>query len=191
MVLDQEKRSFTASMNNAVSDKALRQLRIGSLVWGTARRLTNYGVFMSLDNTFESALLHITNVSWNRVPTIESVRASTRLPAVMSQAWAALLFLYCICSHAAHRFMPGAVYLLQWGLVVVRSQYLAGGLPVTVGHALRCRGHEVSVPPSLSPACSLGPVYLLRFVKYRTVGRTSLHRTSEHLYGVLDSQMCV
>lgn len=79
MVLDQQKRTFTASMNNAVSDKALRQLRIGSLVWGTARRLTNYGVFMSLDNTFESALLHITNVSWNRVPTIESV-SSLLLP---------------------------------------------------------------------------------------------------------------
>jgi ribosomal protein S1 len=73
MVLDHEKRTFTASMNNAVSDRALRQLRIGSLVWGTARRLTNYGVFISLDNTYESALLHITNVSWNRVPTIETV----------------------------------------------------------------------------------------------------------------------
>jgi ribosomal protein S1 len=77
MVLDEQKRTFTASMNNAVSDRALRQLRIGALVWGTARRLTNYGVFLSLDDTFESALLHITNVSWNRVPTIESVCLSS------------------------------------------------------------------------------------------------------------------
>lgn len=74
MQLNEEKRTFTASMINAASDRVLRQLRIGSLVWGTVKRLTDYGLFLSLDDTYERALLHITNVSWNRVPSIEDVR---------------------------------------------------------------------------------------------------------------------
>lgn len=45
----------------------------GSLVWGTVRRMTDYGVFLSIEGTFESALLHITNISWHRVPTIDTV----------------------------------------------------------------------------------------------------------------------
>lgn len=73
MVVDREKYSFTASMINAESDRTLRGLRIGSLVWCRVRRMTDYGAFVSIEGTFESALLHITNVSWHRVPTIDAV----------------------------------------------------------------------------------------------------------------------
>lgn len=84
MVVDREKFSFTASMTNAVSDRILRNLRIGSLVWCRVRRMTEYGAFVSLEDTFESALLHITNISWHRVPTIDTVfTEGDRLRAVI------------------------------------------------------------------------------------------------------------
>lgn len=84
MVVDREKYSFTASMTNAASDRILRNLRIGSLVWCRVRRMTDYGAFVSLENTFESALLHITNISWHRVPTIDTVfNEGDRLRAVV------------------------------------------------------------------------------------------------------------
>jgi small subunit ribosomal protein S1 len=73
MVVDRNRGSFTCSMINAESDKTLRQLKIGALVWGSVRKIADYGLFLSLDNTFESALLHITNVSWHRVPSMDAI----------------------------------------------------------------------------------------------------------------------
>ena len=82
--VDPAKASFTASINNAGSDKILRQLAIGSLVWGRVRKMTSYGVFVAIDGTYESALLHIGNISWHRVEQCEDVfQEDERIRAVI------------------------------------------------------------------------------------------------------------
>jgi ribosomal protein S1 len=85
MSVDEDKRSFLCSINNAISDKILRQLSIGSLVWGTVRKIENYGVFVAIDDTYESALLHIGNISWERVRACEDVfKTGDRVRAVVT-----------------------------------------------------------------------------------------------------------
>ena len=78
------RRSFTASVVNAASDRVLRQLRIGSLVNGTVTRIEAYGVFLSVDDTFQAALLHVTNMSWRRVEHVGDLfRVGDRVRAVV------------------------------------------------------------------------------------------------------------
>ena len=65
-----EKNTFTASIRQAETNLALRRLHIGALVWGSVRLVKDYGVFVAIDDTFESALLHCSNFSWERVASI-------------------------------------------------------------------------------------------------------------------------
>ncbi len=37
--------------------------QVGALVWGSVRRIENFGLFLGLDNLKMSALLHISNMS--------------------------------------------------------------------------------------------------------------------------------
>jgi ribosomal protein S1 len=67
------RRSFTASMTLAQSDRIIRQLRVGSLITGHVRRIENYGAFVGIDNTNVSAMLHVSNISWDRVDSVDSV----------------------------------------------------------------------------------------------------------------------
>lgn len=71
---------------------------------------------MSLDNTFESALLHITNVSWNRVPTIESVRHRS--------AYFILLIYLADCMKYSARtlsLMPRTIVATETGKIAVAA----------------------------------------------------------------------
>lgn len=67
MTGDPARNSFTCSLKDAATHRALRRIKIGTLVWGTVRIVRDYGVFVAMDDTFESALLHISNMSWERV----------------------------------------------------------------------------------------------------------------------------
>ena len=51
------------SVRAAAELSARQQLKVGALVWGTVRKATSYGVFVGIDDTRESALLHATNIS--------------------------------------------------------------------------------------------------------------------------------
>ena len=70
MEINEGKGSFVASIVNAESDRVLKKLKIGSLVWGTVRLTKDYGAFVRMDGTVESALLHIANISWQRVQNV-------------------------------------------------------------------------------------------------------------------------
>lgn len=84
MALDYERFTFTASIVNAISNRAVRNFAIGSLVWGRVRKINDWGLFLAIDDTFESALLHITNVSWKRVDSIdEHFQEGDRVRAVI------------------------------------------------------------------------------------------------------------
>ena len=41
--------------------------RVGSLVWGTVRRVQDFGAFIGFDNTRASGLVHISNISRQHV----------------------------------------------------------------------------------------------------------------------------
>ena len=48
MHIDQNKGTFTCSIIQALSDKVIRKLAVGALVWGTVRKLQPYGVFLQV-----------------------------------------------------------------------------------------------------------------------------------------------
>lgn len=56
-------RKVVCSMLRAEENGALRGLQVGSLISGTVRRVEPFGVFVGLDGTRTSGLLHISNVS--------------------------------------------------------------------------------------------------------------------------------
>lgn len=41
--------------------------RVGSLVWGTVRRVQDFGAFVGFDETRASGLIHISNISRQHV----------------------------------------------------------------------------------------------------------------------------
>jgi small subunit ribosomal protein S1 len=73
MAVSVEKRGFTASMTIAQSDRVIRQLRVGSLISGHIRRIESYGAFVGIADSHVSGMLHVSNISWERVRAVEDV----------------------------------------------------------------------------------------------------------------------
>lgn len=61
--VDAESERIVLSVRAATELSARQQLRVGALVWGTVRKAASYGLFVGIDDTRESALLHATNIS--------------------------------------------------------------------------------------------------------------------------------
>ena len=61
--VDAEAERIVLSVRAASELSAREQLRVGALVWGTVRKAASYGLFVGIDGTRESALLHATNVT--------------------------------------------------------------------------------------------------------------------------------
>ena len=45
--------------------------QVGALVWGTVRRVESYGVFVGIDGTRLSGLLHISCISRSHIESVE------------------------------------------------------------------------------------------------------------------------
>ena len=71
--VDKEAGRIVLSMRRAVEARAKSALAVGALVWGTVRKVEPFGLFVGLDNTKESALLHVSNVSRVRCERAEDV----------------------------------------------------------------------------------------------------------------------
>lgn len=56
---------------------------MGSVVWGTIRRVEPYGVFVGIENTRFSGLLHISSISQAH---IESVEVCTPPPVAVHKS---------------------------------------------------------------------------------------------------------
>ena len=61
LIIEDEKNAIEAQ------DK-LRNIKIGSIIQGTVKNITSYGVFVTLFPTIEG-LIHISEISWNRIKT--------------------------------------------------------------------------------------------------------------------------
>ena len=46
-------------------------VQVGALVWGTVRRVESYGVFVGIDGTRLSGLLHISCISRSHIESVE------------------------------------------------------------------------------------------------------------------------
>jgi transcriptional accessory protein Tex/SPT6 len=56
---------------DVILPSALYALQVGSLVTGTVRRIEPFGVFVGINNTRISGLLHISNVSRRHIDTVD------------------------------------------------------------------------------------------------------------------------
>lgn len=56
-------KKIVCSALKARENEALRLLEVGALVHGRVRRIEDYGVFVGIDGTRMSGLLHISNIS--------------------------------------------------------------------------------------------------------------------------------
>lgn len=71
---DARERRFTASERDAALNKRLSKIKVGSMVAGTVRRIDKFGCFVGLDDVGRvSGLLHISNISRDRVDQVEDV----------------------------------------------------------------------------------------------------------------------
>eukprot|EP00803_Ostreobium_quekettii_P001694 evm.model.scf_2257.2 EVM.evm.TU.scf_2257.2 scf_2257:17261-25571(+) len=61
------------SNRRAEQFSSLRKLRPGALVWGTVRRVLDWGAFIGVDGTQESALIHKSNISKGRFSRVSDV----------------------------------------------------------------------------------------------------------------------
>ena len=62
--------SFCLCSSGTHNDQADRDAfccRVGSLVWGTVRRVQDFGAFIGFDDTRASGLVHISNISRQHV----------------------------------------------------------------------------------------------------------------------------
>ncbi|KAL4450617.1 hypothetical protein ABPG77_000973 [Micractinium sp. CCAP 211/92] len=66
-------RKVVCSVAKAKENDELRQLEVGQLVTGTVRRIEPFGVFVGIDNTRVSGLLHISNVSRQHIESVQGV----------------------------------------------------------------------------------------------------------------------
>ncbi|KAK9813315.1 hypothetical protein WJX72_012362 [[Myrmecia] bisecta] len=67
----QDFRKVVMSMTIAEHNKAVRGIKLGSLVWGEVRKINDFGCFVGLCGTKISGLLHISNISRARVERVE------------------------------------------------------------------------------------------------------------------------
>jgi hypothetical protein len=58
---------------DVILPSALYALQVGSLVTGTVRRIEPFGVFVGINNTRISGLLHISNVSRRHIDTVDGM----------------------------------------------------------------------------------------------------------------------
>lgn len=65
--VDRAAGKIVLSPRAAAAADARASLAVGALVWGTVRKVAPYGVFVGVDGTTESALLHVSNTSRARV----------------------------------------------------------------------------------------------------------------------------
>ena len=61
--VDASQERIVLSVRAAAELSARQQLKVGALIWGTVRKAASYGLFVGIDGTRESALLHATNIS--------------------------------------------------------------------------------------------------------------------------------
>lgn len=82
--LDRLKEKVVVSETRAMESNAMRSIQPGALVWGTVRRMQEWGVFVGIDNTQMSCLLHISNISQATVNDIRDVfKVNDRVCAVV------------------------------------------------------------------------------------------------------------
>lgn len=65
-------RKVVCSVVKAKENDDLRQLEVGTLVTGTVRRIEPFGVFVGINGTRVSGLLHISNVSRQHIETVQA-----------------------------------------------------------------------------------------------------------------------
>ena len=73
MAVNRQEDKLVLSMVRATQARALASIQLGALVWGTVRKVEAYGAFIGIDDTRESALLHVSNISRTRVPEVGTV----------------------------------------------------------------------------------------------------------------------
>lgn len=73
--IEPNRKKFVGSVTMAIENTAMRQIRVGALVWGTVRRVEAFGAFVGIDDTHVSGLIHISNVSRSRVRRVDEVFA--------------------------------------------------------------------------------------------------------------------
>ena len=64
-------RKVVLSVTRAEQYQMHKQIKLGALLWGTVRSVRDFGVFIGLDNTRISGLLHVSNISRARVDSVE------------------------------------------------------------------------------------------------------------------------
>lgn len=73
MQMEEARDRVVLSVRQAKQYNILRSLRPGDLVWGSVRKMTGWGAFIGIDGTYESALLHRSNISKKFFARIEDV----------------------------------------------------------------------------------------------------------------------
>ncbi|GMH40203.1 hypothetical protein BSKO_08107 [Bryopsis sp. KO-2023] len=71
--IDRLKDRVVVSEMRAIESNAMRSIQPGALVWGTVRRMQEWGAFVGIDDTQMSCLLHISNISQAIVNDIQDV----------------------------------------------------------------------------------------------------------------------
>jgi len=66
-------KKIVGSISRARENEILRRVEVGSLVEGTVRRIESFGVFIGIDGTKHSGLLHISNMSRQHVDRADAV----------------------------------------------------------------------------------------------------------------------
>lgn len=66
-------RKVVCSVVKAKENDDLRQLEVGQLVTGVVRRIEAFGVFVGINNTRVSGLLHISNVSRGHIESVQGI----------------------------------------------------------------------------------------------------------------------
>ena len=64
---DVEQRRIVCSEVKAIENDIIRQLEVGNVVCGRVRRIEKFGVFVGIEGTRSSALIHISNISGRHV----------------------------------------------------------------------------------------------------------------------------
>lgn len=70
-------RKVVCSLTKAKENEGVRAVEVGKLVWGTVRRVEPFGVFVGIEGTRTSGLLHISNVSRQHIETVNVRPASS------------------------------------------------------------------------------------------------------------------
>lgn len=61
------RRALLESQNNIEKERVLATIRVGDCIMGVVKNLTPYGAFISLNEGKVDGLVHLTDISWNRI----------------------------------------------------------------------------------------------------------------------------